>query len=1394
MIILDLLYNLSVLIALSIISGFIDARFERSKMSGKILQGLLFGITAIVGMLYPFKLAEGIIFDGRSIVISLCTLFFGPVSGIIASIMAIIFRLTLGGAGAPTGLLVITSSFLIGLIFHYRKIKSSQKSFTNLQFYIFGLIVNGVMLILFFTIPFQDKITLYKIITPTILGIYPFATLLIGKILLDQEERRNFVNQLKDSEELFRTTLYSIGDAVITTDISGKVRQMNKEAEKLTGWTENEAKLKNCDEIFQIINEESRSKVDSPIKKVLDTGKVIGLANHTILISKNGDEIPIDDSGSPIKDNQGNIHGVVLVFSDQTERRKAQTEIKNLNRLYGMLSQTNQAIVRLKNREELLSEVCKIAYDFGGFSFTCILLFDQNQGKLIPKYWSGEDAEKIASELFLGSSFIYQDLMLTEFATKSDDVVVVNDLKNLSKDNLLYKSVSDNNFNSIAVLPIHFYNQIIGAITFFSKEKNFFGQEIIKLLNEIGKDISFALENYDRETRHRVIEKEKSLLTDALEFSVNEIYIYDAFTLKYIYVNSSACNNLGYSTTELQRMTPIDIDVNQNTEDYLSITNSLLKKEKDFVQFESIYKRKNGTEYAVQVKLQLIESEENKIFLAVVQDITNQKFAAEELTKKEREFQEIFNSTNEAIFIQDIFTGKIINCNLQAVEMYGFNSKDEVLELNVSDLSASNELYNEQKALDLIRKSAAGKSQTFEWLAKKKNGETFWVEVSLKKTEIGEQEVLLAVVRNISERKAAEEELLAAKERMQLLVEGTPHLFFYIQDENLDISYISPSVYKITGRTVKEWMGQKHWFVTDSPINEEAKRRTRETVKGIINNEPTYIEIRHANGSKILIEAYERPIIKNGKVVGIQGVAHDITEKTRIEEKLRLLNRAIDQSNVSVYITDINGNIEYINPQFTKVTGYTYEEVIGKNSNILNSGFHDSDFYKFMWDTILSGKDYKGEILNKKKNGETVWENVIISPIVDPDGKIRHFVAVSEDITEKKKIIEDLIVAKQKAEEMNRIKSYFFATMSHELRTPFVGIQGFAELLLEMVQTDEEKEFVNGIIASSIRLTDTLNKILSLSKIEFEELDIQITEIKINDFLDEIAKPFKSAAKQKNLEFIINLPDNNLVIKSDEKILTGILNNLLNNAIKYTDKGKIELNASFEKEKEKDLLKLVVSDTGIGISENHQEQIWLAFRQVSEGLNRTFEGTGLGLTITRKYVESLGGKITLDSKLNIGSTFVIEIPVEILQQDMTTIRNNIKNELEDYKMNTRSNKKILYVEDDPYAQEIVSRTLSNFYPIEIADNSEKALDKITQEQYDLILIDINLGMDMDGLKLLKLIRKIPGYSDKPIVAVTAYASTNDREEFLSNGFSHYISKPFKLKDLRDLVAGIFESN
>ena len=322
MLLLELVYNLSVLVALSVLSAFLEERFDRTTKTGQILQGILFGAIALVGMLYPLKIEEGLIFDGRTVVLSLCSLFFGPLAGSLAALVTAVYRIGLGGPGLAMAIATILTAFLFGTLFYYWYTSSEGFYFSKRHLLSLGLLVHGAMLLETLLLPGERTLPTLLSIGPTVAIAYPIATVLIGKILLDQIERKLFLQDLQDAVERYRTTLESIGDGVITTDSRGIVEFLNPVAEHLTGFSSSEAVGKALEHVFHIINEESGEKVESPVERVLRDGIVVGLANHTVLISKEGKEVPIADSGAPIRTPTGAIRGVVLVFRDQSRERE----------------------------------------------------------------------------------------------------------------------------------------------------------------------------------------------------------------------------------------------------------------------------------------------------------------------------------------------------------------------------------------------------------------------------------------------------------------------------------------------------------------------------------------------------------------------------------------------------------------------------------------------------------------------------------------------------------------------------------------------------------------------------------------------------------------------------------------------------------------------------------------------------------------------------------------------------------------------------------------------------------------------------------------------------------------------------------------------------------------
>ncbi len=516
-------------------------------------------------------------------------------------------------------------------------------------------------------------------------------------------------------------------------------------------------------------------------------------------------------------------------------------------------------------------------------------------------------------------------------------------------------------------------------------------------------------------------------------------------------------------------------------------------------------------------------------------------------------------------------------------------------------------------------------------------------------------------------------------------------------------------------------------------------------------------------------------------------------DRNRAENNLRKLSQAVEQSQVSIEITNKDAIIEYVNPKFLAITGYTNDEVVGKNPRILKSGKYTKDDYKGMWELLISGKEWTGIFHNKKKNGELFWESATISPVKNDEGKITHYVAVKEDITAKKEMEIELQKALERAEEMNRLKSNFLANMNHELRTPLNGILGFAGFLSEELNDPKYIEMASTILSSGKRLSDTLNLILDLSNVEAEKIEISCKTLEVVEVIKNISKLFVEAALQKKLDYHIIANEEKIYSELDEQLFQRVIYNLIDNAIKYTAKGTIIVEIGKDQINKKKEFFVKIKDTGIGIPKNKIDIIWDAFRQVSEGLNRGYEGTGLGLTISKKITQIMHGTIEVESELGKGSVFTIKFPEFVEDTENNKLIGSGKiSELEPGRRNQFSQRQqsVLYVEDDLTNQKVVKLFLRNHFAIDTAEDALSALKKIEENKYDIILLDINLGIGMNGIQLAKVIRENPNYISVPIVAVTAYTMGIDKAEFIKAGCTHYLTKPFMRNDLLEMLEHI----
>ncbi len=509
----------------------------------------------------------------------------------------------------------------------------------------------------------------------------------------------------------------------------------------------------------------------------------------------------------------------------------------------------------------------------------------------------------------------------------------------------------------------------------------------------------------------------------------------------------------------------------------------------------------------------------------------------------------------------------------------------------------------------------------------------------------------------------------------------------------------------------------------------------------------------------------------------------------RVEERtaeLRKLSQATENSPASVVVTDKNGIIEYVNPTFSNVTGYSPEEAIGQNPRILKSGDLPESYYKELWDTILSGSIWRGEFINKRKNGEEFWESASISPIMDVNGDITHFVAVKQDITERKQLEKEILLAKEKAEEATEAKSDFLANMSHEIRTPMNAVIGMTHLALKTELTPKQRDYLGKIQSSANSLLGIINDILDFSKIEAGKLDMESTDFNLDDVLDNLADLVTVKAREKEALEVLFAVDPKVprFLVGDPLRLGQILINLTNNAVKFTESGEIVVSAELLKRHEDRVeLKFSVSDTGIGLTEAQMDKLFQAFTQADTSTTRKFGGTGLGLTICKRVVEMMHGKIWVESQPGQGSTFSFTAEFG-LGKERVKKRLTPSPDLRGLK--------VLVIDDNATSRNILEDILEAFsFEVSLAASGQDGLEEIeradAEKAFELVILDWKMPQ-MDGIETAKRIKRHANLKRiPPIILVTAYAREEVMQQAEDIGLEAFLLKPVSPSVLFDAV-------
>jgi len=518
-------------------------------------------------------------------------------------------------------------------------------------------------------------------------------------------------------------------------------------------------------------------------------------------------------------------------------------------------------------------------------------------------------------------------------------------------------------------------------------------------------------------------------------------------------------------------------------------------------------------------------------------------------------------------------------------------------------------------------------------------------------------------------------------------------------------------------------------------------------------------------------------------------VAQDITERKRIQNALeyneKRFRALIENSSDIMLVVDRSGTILFTGHSTERQLGYPLHELIGRNSLEF---IHPDDVPMATEKlTIVASEPMatvSSELRVRHKHGHWLWwEGVATNLTHDPS--IQGIVANFHDITERKQIEEQLIKAKESAEEMNRLKTTFLANMSHEIRTPMTAILGFSSLIKEKTADREIESFAATIEKSGTRLLNTINGILDLAKVESNKIDLNITSHPLTTEVERIIYLLNQIAQTKQLSLRL-IVEQNVSVLIDSHYFGQVMTNILGNAIKFTDRGGITVTIRTMEREGLQWGVIKVRDTGVGISPEFLPYIFDEFKQESAGYQRSFEGSGLGLTISKRLLTLMGGMIEVDSVKGQGTTFTVYVPLDGKRpnpQSMTLAKDSTSN----FQVVSDKRPSVLLVEDMIETAEMVKYFLRSVANLTVASDAAQAQKAIAANTYDLILMDINLGFGLSGLDLTQQIRTSSVYPNVPIIALTAYAMKGDRETAINAGCTDYLSKPFTKDQLLEVI-------
>jgi len=869
-------------------------------------------------------------------------------------------------------------------------------------------------------------------------------------------------------------------------------------------------------------------------------------------------------------------------------------------------------------------------------------------------------------------------------------------------------------------------------------EIEFLKQELEKERN-LRKNLEISLKESENKSNFF------KLILDEVNEAIN---VADEFG-QLIFCNKKSAINLGYSQEELLNKKVFDVEAFYPTFESWNNHFQELKKEKLLSVITKNIKS-NGSTFPVEVNAKYLEQNKKTYAIAILRDISEKYNKEKEIINLKNFLSNVLNGSPIGIMtfksIRDL-ENKIIDFELLLANPISGKLLNIDIDKSIGKRLLLERIINKNNGyFDICSKVVeTSKNVDFEFFYKDENVNSWFYNVIVK-----QDDGFTVFFSDITNRKNNEIELERKNTYLQSIFNAFPDIFFRLDKNGLILDYqagseadlyVPPSVF----------LGKNCRDVLPHYIGEIIYQKVKESIKLNISSSFEY-ELPIENGH---FEARVLPIGKDEAISVVRNISDRKESEIKLQKSLKYLSDlqfAINQSAI-VSVTDENGIIKSVNDTYCDISGYSKDELINNSHKIVNSKYHPKEFFQDLWEKIQSGNIWKGEVRNKKKNGKVFWVYQTIVPFFNQENEVYQYMSISFDISIRKDVEQELIIAKDEAETASAAKSNFLANMSHELRTPLNAIIGYSEMLIEEAQEEKNENMVSDlerIVVSGRHLLSLINDVLDLSKIEAGKMELFYENFNLSNLLNDVLTTIKPSIDKNQNILNIKCSHSDLEIYSDLKKIKQILINLLSNASKFTNKDEIILNINYEKFDKKALLTFEVIDHGIGISKEQMDKLFQSFSQADSSTTRKYGGSGLGLVITQKLAKMMGGDINVESEISNGSIFIVKIPISL---NTPIIKEDEIKELViiDEK---KDNKSILIISDNLKLLNLIQdKMLKNGLNVIMAFDIIESINIAKKEKPIAITLDLMMD-NTDAWEILKNLKSHPDTENIPLIIVS----------------------------------------